>query len=481
MNIRRHEAVVDRGVGHLRGGKSIDRRPRSGLRTAVVLTSALATVGLTACSSSTHSASSTTTAQTKSSSSSSPSSSVPSLGGSMSGTLTVWDWDDSTPGFKAAMDSLDQQFEAAHPGVTVKRVVQPYANYPQLVQATFTAGSGPCVAEFLVGQNGAAVLHFANGLVNLSPYVSSDVRSQLNNLDTVSANFSSSGNLYALPFGLQPQVMYYNKALFAKAGISSPPSTYSDLVSDAGKLKSAGITPFAGGNSQGFMSEWWFSWLYPAFGTMQDSLDLASGKLPFSDPSVKNTISAFLSLVKDGYFNPSVASEALIPDAANDFSNGKGAMYVGLGAGGTASFVSFDKALGADNVGVIESVGQNGPPNYLPGGPASSWGIPSYCPTKQLALDYAEFVSGPTGSQALWQNDQLLPGNPSTALPSGAPPQAVQEQQDFSSHKFLYPAHGLWSAAVDTAYRNEMELAVAGKATADQVVSAMTSAAKSSS
>ena len=36
---------------------------------------------------------------------------------------------------------------------------------------------------------------------------------------------------------------YYSKAAFAKAGIASPPATWADLMTDLGKLKSAGVTP----------------------------------------------------------------------------------------------------------------------------------------------------------------------------------------------------------------------------------------------
>lgn len=399
----------------------------------------------------------------------------------MTGTLTVWDWDDATPGFKAAMNSLDKQFEAAHPGVTITRDVQPYSNYPQLMQATFTAGSGPCVAEFLVGQNGAAVLHFDSGLVNLTPYITTSMRKELNNLNTVSANYSSSGATYALPFGLQPQVLYYNKALFKKAGITSAPTTYQELSADAAKLKAAGIVPFAGGNQDGYLSEWWFSFLYPGFGTMQDSLELASGKLPYSSPTVKDTVGAFLSLVKKGYFSKDVASEALEPNSVDDFSDGKAAMFVGLGSGGSASWVQFDKSLGTKNVGVIESVGENGKPHYLPGGPASSWGITQYCPTKQLAFDYIKFVTGSAGAEALWKYDKILPADPKTPLPAGASPQARQMRADFASTEFLYPAHGLWPASVDSSYRQEMELAVGGRASTAQVVSAMVTASRSSS
>ena len=36
---------------------------------------------------------------------------------------------------------------------------------------------------------------------------------------------------------------YYSKAAFAKAGIASTPATWADLMTDLGKLKSAGVTP----------------------------------------------------------------------------------------------------------------------------------------------------------------------------------------------------------------------------------------------
>jgi hypothetical protein len=227
----------------------------------------------------------------------------------------------------------------------------------------------------------------------------------------------------------------------------------------------------------GFMSEWWFSYLYPGFGTQQKSLQLALGQQQFSDSSVSNTISHFLSLVRGGYFSPNVASEALTPDAANDFAAGKAAMFVGLGSGGNASYVPFDKALGAANVGVAESVGETGTPSYLPGGPASSWGIPSYCQNKQLAFDYIQYATGAAAAKVLWQDDGLLSGNTAFSLPSNAPAQALDMEAAFKSTSYLYPAHGLWTAGVDNAYRQEMELAVGGTASASQVVSAMQSAA----
>lgn len=55
------------------------------------------------------------------------------------------------------------------------------------------------------------------------------------------------GGIYALPMDTQTWGLFYNKKLFAKAGITGIPETVSALVTDVHKLKAAGITPFAAG------------------------------------------------------------------------------------------------------------------------------------------------------------------------------------------------------------------------------------------
>ena len=38
--------------------------------------------------------------------------------------------------------------------------------------------------------------------------------------------------------------MFYSKAAFAKAGITTAPATWAEFIADLGKLKAAGVTPF---------------------------------------------------------------------------------------------------------------------------------------------------------------------------------------------------------------------------------------------
>jgi multiple sugar transport system substrate-binding protein len=387
------------------------------------------------------------------------------IGGSSKGTLLVWDWDSSAPTFAAAFKQIDANFEKAHPGVTIKRVVQPFGEYAQLFQATLSAGSSPCVAELLAASSGPGVLRYASSLVPLNSIITSEMRKNLLGLDVASANYDPNGTAYGIPYGLQPTVMYFNKSLFRKAGLdpANPPRSYAELVAAAKKLKAAGITPFIGGDKETATSEWWFGWLWPGAGTKQDSYSLASGKLPFTSKQVETTVTRYTQLVKDGYFEPGMESTP-IATAVDQFSNGKGAMFIGLGGGGFASYVAFDQALGADNVGVMEANGGDSQtPHFLTGGPASTWGITKSCTMQDVASQYVQYITGAEATDILYRIGGILPGWKSVHVPADAPPQVAQQIADFRASDSLYGEPGLWNADTKTDYLKQVQLVLAGQ------------------
>ncbi|MDQ1643317.1 MAG: raffinose/stachyose/melibiose transport system substrate-binding protein, partial [Actinomycetota bacterium] len=63
--------------------------------------------------------------------------------------------------------------------------------------------------------------------------------------------FQDNGKAYGVPIDLDAKYMVYSKAAFTKAGLSGPPASFEELVTDCGKLKAAGYTPIAFGNQFG--------------------------------------------------------------------------------------------------------------------------------------------------------------------------------------------------------------------------------------
>ena len=61
-----------------------------------------------------------------------------------------------------------------------------------------------------------------------------------------------------MPTGINRWIVLYNKALFEKAGIEEPPTTWAELMDDAEKLKAAGITPFNATLQDGWRGFIWF-------------------------------------------------------------------------------------------------------------------------------------------------------------------------------------------------------------------------------
>src|SRR5262249_50677360 len=121
------------------------------------------------------------------------------------------------------------------------------------------------------------------------------------------------GKQYAIPFDLGMVGIWYNKDLFAQAGIAAPPTTWDDLLADVDKLKAAGITPISVGGSPATWTEmfWWAylavrecgqdvmttatttgDWTNPCFVSAGTKLKALIDKQPFQD--------GFLAAVWDG-------------------------------------------------------------------------------------------------------------------------------------------------------------------------------------
>lgn len=138
--------------------------------------------------------------------------------------------------------------------------------------------------------------------------------------------FEYQGKNYGVPIDLDAKYMVYNKTAFAKAGLSGPPATFEDLLSDCGKLKVAGYTPIAFGNQYGWPAVHYLTQLNtydvpPA--TLAKDYNPATGA--FTDPGYVTALTQFQSIVKQ-CSNPS--ADGLAHEAAQaNFLDGKAAMH----------------------------------------------------------------------------------------------------------------------------------------------------------
>ncbi|MEU5727158.1 extracellular solute-binding protein [Micromonospora sp. NPDC047738] len=139
------------------------------------------------------------------------------------------------------------------------------------------------------------------------------------------------GKYFQLPANTQtiPPV-YYNKKMFADAGITAPPTNWSELLDACAKLKASGVTPFvAGGGKDTFASSMILSGIVSVdvYGKTPDWLtQRRADKVKFSDPDFTAALAKFAELAQKGYIAKSdVSRDYAATEQA--FLDGKGAMY----------------------------------------------------------------------------------------------------------------------------------------------------------
>ncbi|KRA98062.1 ABC transporter substrate-binding protein [Devosia sp. Root685] len=157
-----------------------------------------------------------------------------------------------------AMDQLIEKFEAANPDITVKQTTFPYADYQTRVVAAKVAGQGPDVVQLFYGWTD----QFVNGglIQPLDPAVFPHAEIEADFFPIVSA-MKRGEDYYGLPTAVRSLALFYNKAIFAEAGVEPPTNLEEFLAAaeattkrdGAGNITSAGITLDMAGQDH----HWW--------------------------------------------------------------------------------------------------------------------------------------------------------------------------------------------------------------------------------
>ncbi|MFB7843894.1 ABC transporter substrate-binding protein [Microbacterium sp. NPDC056052] len=206
------------------------------------------------------------------------------------------------------------------PGVTIKKVVG--ENTPAYAQQLFASGQAPDI--FAAG--------VANGLAQkgeLAEYTKKELQ------DAGITDFTSGtigGKFYGVPSSAQAiPLVYYNKDLFAKAGISGAPKTYAELAEDCAKLKAAGIAPFeiGGGGKDTWATVFALNAAVSADVLIKDPtwfVKREKNQVKFTDEEFVGSAQKVADLVKAGYDDADAMTRPYA-DLEQAFLDGKAAMY----------------------------------------------------------------------------------------------------------------------------------------------------------
>ncbi|MBX9361343.1 extracellular solute-binding protein [Streptomyces sp. WAC04114] len=154
--------------------------------------------------------------------------------------LVAADYGDSAANSsKKYWDRLVEEYEAGHPDVKIDVSVHSWNDVDRKVREMVAAGDPPDMAQIGAYADYAAQdqLYKADELLS--------IRTQADFVGQLASAGQVNGVQYGLPFAASTRVLFYNKTLFSKAGIT-PPESWDDLAADAEALKAKGVKyPYA--------------------------------------------------------------------------------------------------------------------------------------------------------------------------------------------------------------------------------------------
>ena len=341
-------------------------------------------------------------------------------------TIKVASWTIVEKGTQDYLNGVQRAFESANPGIKIEWVGLPYANYKQQLLVMAQAGEIPDVlqAERSMFSAFTAPGYTADMGTSLSAGYLADVAPALKD------DLSIDGKLSAVPWLYSGFVMYYNKDLFAKAGLDAakPPKTYEEALAYAeklSKLKDAeGNAVYGLGISTASVPVSGSS-LLSMFASFGGGVWDANGKVNFNRPENAAAL-AFLKDLKDRGINPEGAK---LKDLRNLFAIGRLGIY-------------FDQLWGLNGVITINPAAKNFAAAALPVGsgknPAKSTLeahlllIAKKSTHQKEAARFIEFVTSKEQLASYYPISPFVPGRTSVA---GSP--------EFASQSLLAGLKGL--------------------------------------
>ncbi|WP_318200431.1 sugar ABC transporter substrate-binding protein [Streptomyces sp. SCL15-4] len=209
-------------------------------------------------------------------------------------------------------------------GIKVELEVVPWSDLLNRILTATTSGQGPDVLN--IGNTWSASLQASGALLPWDEKNFAKIGGRDRFAETALGSTGAQGkDPAAVPLYSMAYALYYNKKIFADAGISKPPATWSELVADGKKIKAEGVSPLGaeGANlSENIHHVFVFAKQHGA------DFFTADGKPDFTDPKVVDAVKSYVDLMAKDKVIPAGDAEYAQNQSVSDFAKGKQAMLL---------------------------------------------------------------------------------------------------------------------------------------------------------
>jgi raffinose/stachyose/melibiose transport system substrate-binding protein len=214
--------------------------------------------------------------------------------------------------------------------------------------------------------------------------------------------FKYDGKYYGVPLYNDAKFMGYNKAIFTKLNLSVP-NSFDELISDCSTIKSAGYTPIAFGNTDGWPGLHYLQQLI-AYNVPRTTIDadINPSTAKWTDPGYITAMNEFTELVTKCTGDGANSDGVTYTTAQQQQQSGKAAMYY-------QELIEFDSVNTAGSVlnkaglGIFQlpaPSGAKGDPATLEAAP-EGYMINGKSKNAALALDFMKFATNMSNASVL--------------------------------------------------------------------------------
>lgn len=254
---------------------------------------------------------------------------------------------DQNPDVGAFYNDVARRYEAAHPGVKVE--IQYLENEAYKKKLT-TLLQSPDRPNILYSWGGGTMRDQIKAGVIDDISAPMDAKWRATFMPAALQAYTVDGKVYGVPFLMNQVGFFYNKELFAKAGVDAASiKTWDDLLAAVKKIKDSGTTPIIVGAGDKWPMQFYWSHLALRIGGKSafESAMRGEGKGFASDSFVQAGVMlqqlADLKPFQPGYLG------STFPQSSGQFGDGKGAMVLQLNG-----MLGSMKANSANKLGVPE-------------------------------------------------------------------------------------------------------------------------------
>ena len=319
------------------------------------------------------------------------------------GVTTITFWNSYTASDRPFVEELVRRFNDSQESVVVDMTIQPNDVLTDTLLPAYGAGQGPTIVTL-----DASLLpsYVDQGVLQPVDDFYADGRLDVDTLPQASLQATTyDGQQWGVPFGATPTMLYYNKTLFAAAGIDEPPTTMDELAADAVALSDAAAGVFGLAIPDREAPSVWATLMWSEGGGIVSEDGTHS---TFGDPESIETVTRWTNLMRDQGISP-VGLNGV--DADSLFGAGKSALLI------NGPWVSAGFAEAGLDYGIVP----------VPAGSATQTAVAISTNVhlsadaneqeKAAAYDFLEFWNS-TDSQTFWSVSTGYPPNRSDVDPA---------------------------------------------------------------